>query len=222
MSLELAQCLPDNLGISSWDPASMWELTEVDAVPQNFVDLLKEVSSGLAVRTAQISLRSYALVFNDLFANLSTISTWGLTLQKISEPWIDQSTLLVMKGLIVDLDTLASRLELELAEFAEKLVAALALQWLVWELEANDALNFFNHLSLELILNLVHLDVERWHWLWTHDLLNSPLAALEVTSLVDAKLLFLCVHFLEDWVHSFLLLVQILHWHIVSFKFNQI
>lgn len=69
--------------------------------------------------------------------------------------------------------SISTFLEMDLAVLAEQLVAAFAFQWLEWELFANDALNFFNHFSLELVLDGVHLDVEGWNWLWSHELLHG-------------------------------------------------
>jgi hypothetical protein len=62
---------------------------------------------------------------------------------------------------------------MNLAVLAEQLVAAFTFQRFERELFANYALDFFNHLSLELVLNGLHLDVEGWNWLWTHEFLHS-------------------------------------------------
>ena len=56
MSLELSQGLPDNLGTTLVRPASVRELAEVNAVTKDLVDLLHEVSSGLAVGAADVEL----------------------------------------------------------------------------------------------------------------------------------------------------------------------
>lgn len=68
MSLQFSQGLPDNLGASFRGPASMRELTEVNAVTEHLVHLLHEVALGLAVGAADVvlwghefSLSSFAL-----------------------------------------------------------------------------------------------------------------------------------------------------------------
>lgn len=57
----------------------------------------------------------------------------------------------------------------------EQFVATLALERFVRELPAADTNDFFNHLSLELILDLVHFDVEGGYWLRTHEVLHHVL-----------------------------------------------
>jgi hypothetical protein len=52
---------------------------------------------------------------------------------------------------------------------AEQLVAIPALKGLVREVTAHHAVDFFHHLSLQLVLNFVHLDVKLWNWLRAHN-----------------------------------------------------
>ena len=52
---------------------------------------------------------------------------------------------------------------------AEQLVAILALKGLVREVAAHHAVDFFHHLSLQFVLNFVHLDVKLWNWLRAHN-----------------------------------------------------
>jgi len=56
VSLKLSQGLPDNFGTTLVRPASVRELAEVNAVTKDLVDLLHEVSSGLAVGAADVEL----------------------------------------------------------------------------------------------------------------------------------------------------------------------
>ena len=51
-------------------------------------------------------------------------------------------------------------LKLQLAVLTEELVALFTLQWLIWELAADNTLDLLHHLPLELILDLVHLDIK--------------------------------------------------------------
>jgi len=54
--LELSEGLPDELTTRIW--ASMWELTEINAVPDNLVDFLEEITASLAVGAANIEASS--------------------------------------------------------------------------------------------------------------------------------------------------------------------
>lgn len=103
---------------------------------------------------------------------------------------------------------------MDLAVLAEKLVARLALQRLEWELFADDALDLLHHLPLKLVLNGLHLDIQRWDWLWSHELFYSPIGRDKIESLVDGETVFLAVHLFENWIHSPLLVVKLLDWHI--------
>ena len=84
---------------------------------------------------------------------------------------------------------------------------------------ADNTLDFFDHLSLELVLDCLHLDIEGRNWLWTHELLNSLVGRDKIKSLIDAETIFFTVHFLEDWVHSSLLVVKLLDWHFLYLKY---
>ena len=57
--------------------------------------------------------------------------------------------------------------------FTEKFIASFTFLWRIWELWTHYTSDFFNHFSLELILNFIHLYIKLWNWFWTHYLLNS-------------------------------------------------
>jgi hypothetical protein len=104
--------------------------------------------------------------------------------------------------------------ELKLAIFTEKFVARFALKGFVRELTADDTLNFLDHLSLEFVLNFIHLNIKGWNWLRSHNLLNGLVSNNQVESLVVTKILFLSVHFLENRSVLSLVLVHVLYWHL--------
>jgi len=104
-------------------------------------------------------------------------------------------------------------LKLKLAVLAEKLVTLIALQRFVWELEADDTLDLLNHLSLELILDLIHLDVKRGNRLWSHHFIDGFVRDNEIKSLIDAETFLLGIHLLPDLMHSPLLLIQLCDGH---------
>ena len=56
-----------------------------------------------------------------------------------------------------------------MAVFAEKFIALFTLTWIIWELAAHNACNFFNHFLLKFILYFRHFDIKLWNWLWSHD-----------------------------------------------------
>lgn len=218
MSLKLTQGLPDDWLVTLKRWTSVRELTEIDTVLQDFVDRLKEIAPDLTVRAADIEVWRGARLRCPswrcrVFPSISP-SRDHLALQLLTHVG-EVNRILRAHNLIHLLWTLA---KLELAVLAEELVAALALHGLVRELLADDALNFLNHLSLQLVLDLVHLDVERRDWLRTHQLLDGPLGDRQVKSLIDTESLLLRVHLLEDGMDSPLLLVHLLDRHNLRFS----
>lgn len=89
-------------------------------------------------------------------------------------------------------------LKLKLTVLAEKLVAPLALLWLEGELEADNALDFFNHLLLELVLEFIHLDVKRRNRFLAHDVSCLLITENQVYPLGDRDTVFVSIHLLED------------------------
>ena len=69
-------------------------------------------------------------------------------------------------------DSTACLVQFKLAVFTEKLVAFFAFKRGVRELLAHNTNNFFNHFSLELILNFRNFDVELRNGLRSHNFLN--------------------------------------------------
>lgn len=143
MLLQLLHSLPDYLSTLGLK-AFVRELAEVNAIPQYLVDFLHEISSGLAVRAADIV------------------------------PWSGSRALLLRALAFVASILLSSisSLQLYLAVLAEQLIALLTFHWLIRKVVAHDALDLFDHLALQLILDLGHLDVELRNWLWAHDSLD--------------------------------------------------
>ena len=245
VSLQLAERGPHDLGLAVRSLASVRELAEVNAVLEHLVDLLHEVALGLAVGAANVVLgRRVTLATSTILSGSSirtdarlmmtaTISTSGN--HSVVNLLIERAELLLGIQLIeVGVDLLheigilmvlshhlsVAAHKLELAVLAEKLVARFAFLRFVRELEADDALNFLNHLALQLVLNLVKLDVERWDGFGTHELLNSLLSADELEALVDTETFLLGIHLLKDGVHALLLRVHRFDGHF-SFRSNQ-
>jgi hypothetical protein len=79
MCLEFSKSLPDDFATLSFlIVASMWELTEINTVSKNLVDLLHEISSSLAVRAADVVL------WGELLSNHFTILVHDIFLDDIS------------------------------------------------------------------------------------------------------------------------------------------
>lgn len=112
--------------------------------------------------------------------------------------------------------------KLWVAVLAEKLVTVFALHWLVWELEAYRTLDLFNHLALQFILNLIYLDVKRWDWVWTHDVLDGLVGDNKIHALIEGEVFFFWIHFLEYWVWSLFRLTWLLAWHLYILYFIKI
>ena len=108
---------------------------------------------------------------------------------------------------------LPTLVKLKLTVFAEKLVAAPALQWLVGKLAADDALDLLDHLPLQLVLDLVHRNVQRRNGLGAHQVLNRGLGDNETQSLLGGKSSLLSVHLLLQRVVLPLLSVHDLDRH---------
>ena len=144
--LELEQRLPDDLALLAVNVASMRELTEVDAVAQDFVDLDDEVAALLAVRAANVITGSQTDVGLRVLRSIGGLASRTITRRRIR---IDELAILPV-----------SAGQLELAVLAEQLVALSALLGRVRELLAHDACDLLDHLTLQLVLNLVDLDVE--------------------------------------------------------------
>lgn len=171
MSLKFSKSLPDNLVFSIGCVASMWKLTEINTVSQNFVNFLHEITSSLTVGAANVIVWSLTadstlvlsgkFLIHSLFFS-TAISTWGDSgvVFFLVESWIHL-------GFMFEIELL-TLLKLELTVFAEEFVALFALQWLIRKLETDNALDFLNHLSLKFVLNLVHLDIKRRNWFWSH------------------------------------------------------
>jgi hypothetical protein len=54
MLLKVTHCLPNDFTMLRISVTLMRELTEINAVNKNFIHILKEISSSLAIRTANI------------------------------------------------------------------------------------------------------------------------------------------------------------------------
>ena len=56
VSLKFTKGLPNNFTVSLKRRASMWELTEINTVFQNFIDFSKEISFSLTMRAANFKI----------------------------------------------------------------------------------------------------------------------------------------------------------------------
>ena len=189
--LELEQRLPDDLALLAVNVASMRELTEVDAVAQDFVDLDDEVAALLAVRAANVITGSQTDVGLRVLRSIGGLASRTITRRRIR---IDELAILPV-----------SAGQLELAVLAEQLVALSALLGRVGELLAHDARDLLDHLTLQLVLNLIDLDVELRNGVGAHDLLNCLVRDDEVSS-VDVVLgtgkASLLIHLLSHGVNN--------------------
>ena len=63
-------------------------------------------------------------------------------------------------------------------------MASLALKGHVWELSAHVAADLIDQFFLKFVLNLIKLDVDRWRWLWAHNLVNHLIRDDQVVHLL--------------------------------------
>ena len=157
MDLKFSKSFPDNFSFSI-HMTSVWELTEINTILKNFVDWLKEFSSFLAIWTARIiiSLRSYDFLSSSAISS----SRDQFFLDLLSDMFVNIFIMLKCINVTDTFDiTNGSLSNLNLAIFTEKLVTFSTLLGFIWELKANDALDFFNHFSLKFILNFIHLNI---------------------------------------------------------------
>jgi len=71
MLLKIKHCLPDDAATFLLQIAFMWKFTEINAVSQNFVNVLHKVSTDLAIGAAQVELRSHRITRSSVCGALS-------------------------------------------------------------------------------------------------------------------------------------------------------
>lgn len=159
----------------------MGELTEVNTVPNDWIDLNQEITFALAVGahhglvvilllvvliTVSIESAGFVIFPSEPLHSLGLSSSWG-SIKHLSILFHEllNHELILHNGWVL--------LESELAVLAEDLVTGLAFKWHVWEFLAHSAADFIDQLLLKLVLNLIEFNINSWNWLWTHDLLNS-------------------------------------------------
>ena len=168
--LELTEGLPDDL--TAIFIASMWELTEINAVLNNLVNFLEEITTSLAIGAANVVTTSWSwcALRNQLIRGTSSSISTGrhqfvvnFLREIVPLHWI-------LRMLHYSARTL---LELKLTILTENFVAAFAFERFEWELSAHATNDLIHHFTLKLILDFIHLNIKRRNWLWTHQPLDS-------------------------------------------------
>ena len=147
MCLKLVKCLPNYFTSAIVGEALMWEFTKVDTIFEDFVNILHEVITFTTIWAA--------LVFSIWFDTIVLVSSSANKFLLHSSHKATHTTSSLHDTAIISYKLT----KLKLTVFTKQFVAFSALKWLVWELEADHALNFFNHFTLELILNFIHLNI---------------------------------------------------------------
>ena len=188
----------------------MWKFTEVNAITNNLIYFLHILTCSLTIWATVFFITAHHLKWLTLTTTAIPTCRNHIVVNFLSN--VSETSALIRKLVIVR-SLWCSLTQLHLAVFAEKFVAISALHWLVWELTTDDANDLLDHLSLKLVLNFVHFDVQRWHWLGTHQVLNLTLGKHKGLTLLERKTLLFGVHFLLQrmvlplrWVHN-------LNWH---------
>ena len=73
MFLKIKHGLPDDAAAFLLQIAFMWKFTEINAVSQNFVNVLHKVSANLTIGTAQVELRSHCITRSSVCGTLSFV-----------------------------------------------------------------------------------------------------------------------------------------------------
>ena len=209
MSLQFSKSLPNNLAFAISGHTSMRELAEIDAISQNFINLLHVVTLHSAMGAGGSGLQSHLLLL--LRQTTATISPGRhhVVIHLLGD--ITKIGWSICNFFVVR--RFASFSELELTILTKQFIATLALQRLIWELIANSALYFFNHFSLKLILDFVHLDIKGWNRFRTHQLLDRSIRNHQLLSLLYWKTFFFCIHFLLERMVLPLHGIHLLDWH---------
>lgn len=164
--LQLKQRLPDDAAALVLDVALVRELAEVDAISQHLVHILEEVTALLTVGAADVEAarRRTNMALGVLrpvgVLQVAPVLLVDLALagRHLSQFLFSHIVLLRESG---DAAVALSRgtVQFKLTVLAEEFVAVAALLRRVRELEAHNTLDLFDHLALQFILNLAHLDV---------------------------------------------------------------
>lgn len=168
MCLQFIKSFPHYFSSSIISIALMWKFTKVDTVLQYFIDFLQEFSTLSTIGTTKI----FTHRLDSISAWLTSSSNHFLVHSASMATDTFKATFWVTKDCIILSEYFP---KLELAIFTEELIAFPALKWLIWELEAHNALDLFHHLPLELVLDFIHLDIQRRYRFRTHHPLHSPM-----------------------------------------------
>ena len=172
MCLQFIKSFPHYFSSSIVSIAFMWKFTKVDTVLQYFIDFLHEFSAISTIWTTKI----FTHRLDSISAWVSSSSHHFLVHSANKATDTFKATFLwVTKDCIILCEYFP---ELELAIFTEEFIAFPALKRLIWELEANNALDLFHHLSLELVLDFIHLDIQRRYRFRTHHSLHRSMCCL--------------------------------------------
>lgn len=169
MLLELANCHPLDFALDDL-VALVRELAEVDAVSHDWINVVEEVASVLAIRALH-RVHSLAVARRALAGGRSLALTSSSV--EFLVAWLLNGLLSPLFGVLLDQD---------LTVLAEYLMASLALEGHVGELVAHHAEHFLNQLSLQLVLDFVHFDIDRGHGLGAHDFVHGLLGDHQVST----------------------------------------
>jgi len=185
----------------------MRELTEVNTVSYDWIDLNQEITFALAVGahhglvvilllvvliTVSIESARFIIFPSEPLHSLGLSCGWG-SIEHLSILFhkLFNHEFILHNGWVL--------LESELAVLAEDLVTSFAFKWHVWEFLAHSAADFIDQLLLKFVLNLIEFNINSWNWFWTHDLLNCLFWDHEIITLLTNVLGFALILL---WNHS--------------------
>lgn len=173
VTLELSDSFPEDFAKLI---APVRELTEIDAVSDNWVNFGQEIAFAFTVGALHHLVSRQSIIITHLLPSVSGQPSHGLSSSGI---WtsLELFTLFLHQGLDSSfvLHQLWVLLKLDLAVLAEDFVALSAFKWHVWEKSAHNTSNFFSQFSLKLVLNFIIFDINRGNRIWSHNLINSAI-----------------------------------------------
>jgi len=196
MTLKLTDSFPHDLGVLI---TLVRELTEIDAVSNNWVNFGQEIALAFTVGARHGLAAWNSTIITHLCSSVSGQPSHGL-----SFPGIWRSLELLTGFFHHGLDSsfvlhkLWVLLELDLAVLTEDFVALSAFKWHIWEKSAHNTSYFFSQFSLKLVLDLIIFNVNRGNWIWSHNFINSSIWQHQVVSHLHIKTHFICTHFLSE------------------------
>lgn len=169
MLLQLGHCLP-NHDLTAILPTLVRKLAEINTVLQDLVYRLQEISSFTTAWTA------FFVLHIDIFGDSSFVDCGHILLSLHNRQFLELLLWNSLYNWISKLVLIVRRCathHLRLAVLTKQLVASFAFCRQERCSTTNHALDFFDHLFLQLVSDKRNFDIKGWEWLRPHDFLDG-------------------------------------------------